>query len=146
MGIVAVEGFSLTGIEARTTNAAEMSGHGIIPALWGRYVTEFPPAASIYVVYTDYESDEHGPYTYFIGSKTPRAASAPGGVVTRQVPGGNYQVYTSERGPLPTVVPQVWQRIWSEAKGRAYKADFELYDARAANQLDGLVDVYVGLK
>jgi predicted transcriptional regulator YdeE len=97
-------------------------------------------------LYTEYESDEHGEYTFVLGGKSGLAD----GLVLKTVPAGRYAVFTSERGPVQKVVVETWLRIWSElpsAKGlRSYIADFEVYDQRAADPANAVVDVYVGVK
>jgi predicted transcriptional regulator YdeE len=50
------------------------------------------------------------------------------------------------------VVPAAWLQIWSQEDKhqlggqRAYRADFEVYDKRAADPQNSQVDVYVGIK
>ncbi|MEP6714699.1 MAG: effector binding domain-containing protein, partial [Terriglobia bacterium] len=103
--------------------------------------------ANTIALYTDYESDDQGAYTFFIGVKVRSVADVPDGMVVRQIPPGPYAVFTSEAGPLETVVPAVWQGVWREAGvSRSFRSDFELYDTRAANPAHGIVDLFVGLK
>jgi len=49
------------------------------------------------------------------------------------------------------VVPETWSRIWAVPKSapggnRAYQADFEVYDQRAADPQNAQVHIYVGIK
>ena len=72
-------------------------------------------------------------------------------MVSKSVPAGRYAVFTSERGPVAKVVVETWMQIWSyyesSANGeRAYRADFELYDQRAADPHSAQVDIYIGVK
>jgi predicted transcriptional regulator YdeE len=72
-------------------------------------------------------------------------------MVARKIPAGRYAVFTSDKGPAAKVVPEVWMRINSLPKSavggdRVYRADFEIYDERAANPQNSQVDVYVGIK
>jgi|SRR5580698_4536834 predicted transcriptional regulator YdeE len=140
-----VEEFQVTGVAARTSNAIEMTGEGAIPQLWGQGT--LPDDGPIIALYTEYESDEHGEYTFVLGGKS---SSAREGVVVKTVPAGRYAVFTSERGPVQKVVVETWQRIWSEMpsakKLRSYVADFEVYDERAADPANAVVDIYVGVK
>ena len=59
-------------------------------------------------------------------------------------------VLTSDKGPLPKVVPGAWQRIWKledEKKlQRIYKTDFEIYDQRSQDPQNAQADLYVGMK
>ena len=148
----------VVGISARTSNAKEMTADGIIGKQWGRFMQEgllgkIPHKAdtNIVAVYTDYASDNHGAYTYLLGARVTSDADVPAGMVAKKIPAGRYAVFTSERGPAPKVVPEVWQRINSLPKpmaggDRAYGADFEVYDERAADPQHMQVDVYVGMK
>jgi len=106
--------------------------------------------SAVVAVYTDYASDKDGEYTYLLGAKVKSNRDVPEGMVAR-VPAGRYAVFTSEKGPAAQVVVEAWQRIWAVPKSapggnRAYKADFEVYDERAADPQNVQVDVYVGIK
>ncbi|MGA8493639.1 MAG: GyrI-like domain-containing protein [Terriglobales bacterium] len=151
--------FSVIGIQARTSNAKEMTGDGAIPKQWAKFFKEdigdkIPNKVgpTIYAVYTDYASDRNGEYDFVIGMKVSSVPEIPPGMVATKVPGGRYAVVTSAHGPVAQVVPQAWQRAWSLEDhkqlggARAYKADFEVYDQRSQNPRNSLVDLYVGLK
>lgn len=75
MNLVKLDAFTIVGISARTNNAQEIAGKGIIPQQWQKFFKEgilekIPNKASptIYAVYTDYESDRNGEYTFLIGA------------------------------------------------------------------------------
>jgi len=151
--------FSIIGIEARTTNAKEMSNQGVIGKQWQRFFQEQvlqkisdKADQNIYAVYTDYASDRNGEYSFVIGAKVNRKSAVPPGMVRKIIPAGDYAVITSDKGPVNKVVVAAWQQIWAlEDKaalggGRAYKADFEMYDQRAADPQNSQVDIYIGLK
>jgi len=156
--IVEQAGFTVVGIAACTTNANEMSGKGVIGQQWARFMKEdvlgkIPNKvdSSILAVYTDYESDANGPYTFVLGAKVKSADSVPTGRVAKKIPAGRYAVFTSERGPVDKAVPETWSKIWALHKSapggnRAYRADYELYDERAADPQNVQVDVYVGIR
>jgi len=152
-------GFSVVGVAVRTTNAKEMSGEGVIPKQWQKFFQDgiqqkIPDKVdgTIYAVYTDYASDRNGEYSFVIGVKVNPNATVPAGMALRKIPAGDYAVLTSDKGPVSKVVPAAWQQIWSlEDKHqlggpRAYRADFEVYDQRAADPRNSQVDVYVGVK
>src|SRR5690242_4550530 len=68
--------FTVVGISARTTNAQEATGNGVIAKQWDKFYKEgildkIPNKAdsAIYAVYCDYASDRNGEYTYIIGGK-----------------------------------------------------------------------------
>lgn len=156
--IVQESPFTVIGISARTTNAKEMSGQGVIGKQWNRVMKEnllskIPNRAdsSIIAVYTDYESDANGAYTFILGAKASSTEKIPSGMVAVKIPAGKYALFISDRGPVNEVVPQTWGRIWSAPKStlggvRAYKADYELYGPRAADPQNAEVEIYVGVK
>jgi len=153
------DGFSVVGIEVRTTNAKEMSGEGAIPKQWQKFVQDgiqqkIPGKTdgTIYAVYSDYASDRNGEYSFLIGLRVNSGATVPAGMVLKNMPSGEYAVITSDKGPVAKVVPAAWQQIWSLddkaqlGAGRAYRADFEVYDERSADPQSSQVDIYVGVK
>lgn len=152
------DGFTVVGISARTSNANEMTGRTVIGRTWDRLFQEgilekipYKADSNIVAVYTDYASDQNGEYTYVLGARVTSDANVPPGMVAKKVPAGRYAVFTSEKGPGPQVVPQLWTKINSlpqTAVGgdRAYRADFEIYDERARDPQNLQMDVYVGIK
>lgn len=159
MNPAVIEGFTVVGIEARTDNAREMAGGGIISKQWGRFMGENLLAQipnriddAILAVYSDYESDKDGEYSFLIGARVKStAAGVPVGMMARKVPAGRYAVFTSERGPVEKIVVETWQKIWSATKTelggeRAYSADFEVYDERARDPNNAQVDIYVAVQ
>jgi predicted transcriptional regulator YdeE len=152
------KGFYVVGLARRTNNAREAAGQGEIGKVWLEFTQEHvaekidhPLDENLVAVYTDYESDQHGDYTYLLGKKVADLLNLPAGLVGRHVPSGRYAIFVSEKGPLVQVVPKTWERIWSTsvpAMGgrRAFEADYEIYDERARDPQDGQVAVYVGLQ
>jgi predicted transcriptional regulator YdeE len=151
-------GFAVIGIEARTSNAKEMTSEGLIGKQWARFMkdnlaAQIPNKAdtTVLAVYTDYASDKHGEYTFILGTRVTSKAQVPKGMIARQVQPGRYAIFTSAKGPVAKVVSETWQRIWSvpdtsPGGDRAYKTDYEVYDQRAANPDDAQVDVHVGIR
>ncbi len=97
------ESFEVVGIEARTTNAQEMSGKGMIPKLWGRFMQEnllekIPNrvGSDVIVLNTDYQSDKNGEYTYVLGAKVSSTADVPPGMTIHRVPAGEYAKFSGE--------------------------------------------------
>ena len=156
--IVEEKEFTMVGISTRTMNAKEMSGKGVIAQQWDRFMKEgllskIPNKvdSNILAVYTDYESDANGAYTYLIGARVSSTDGVPAGMVAKKIPAGRYAVFISEKGFVGKVVPETWSRIWAVPKSaaggnRAYQADFEVYDQRAADPQNAQVDIYVGIK
>jgi predicted transcriptional regulator YdeE len=154
MKSVALEPFVVVGIEARTSNAAEMSFEGVIPDLWNRFMHEglaekIPDRAddNVMALYTDYESDDTAMYTIVLGAKVNAVGELPEGVIAKQVPASSYSVFESPRGPLARIVFETWEQIWKDKTlDRSYKADFEVYGPAASNPRDGQIEIYVGIK
>src|SRR5271157_1226221 len=158
--IVYQQSFQVVGIEASTNNAKEAGPDAIIGKLWQQFLSQnllnkIPDKVdqSIIAVYTDYASDANGQYTFVLGAKVRPVPNpvVPEGMVVKTVPAGRYAVFTSDRGPVAKVVVETWKQIWayyqSPANGqRAYRADFEVYDQRAADPNNAQVDIYVGVK
>ncbi len=152
------DGFTVVGIAARTSNAREMTADGVIGKQWGRLMQEgllakIPNKAdqNIIAAYTDYASDHDGEYTFLLGARVTSDADVPAGMVAKKVPGGKFARFTSEKGPAPKVVPELWMKINSLPKtaiggDRMYRADFEIYDERAMDPRDLQMDVYIGVK
>ena len=152
-----VAGFSVIGIETRTSNAKEATPEGVIPRQWQRFFQEgiadkIPNkiGGNLYAVYSDYASDHNGEYSFLIGAKVKEGTVPPQGMVARTIPTGHYALFTSENGPLAKVVPQAWMEIFKledEKKiQRTYKVDFELYDQRSRDPQNAQVDLYLGIK
>lgn len=152
------EGFIVVGIAVRTSNAKEMTPEAAIGKQWERLMREGLLATipnevdgSIVALYTDYASDKDGEYTFVLGARVTKAENIPAGMVAKKVPGGRYAVFTSQKGPVQKVVVETWQRVWATPKNalggeRTYKADFEIYDQRAQNPADAVVDLYVAVR
>ena len=156
--IVREPGFTVIGISARTTNATEMSGRGLIGNEWSRFMKDgllgkipHRTDTNILALYTDYESDHAGAYTFILGAKVSSRDNVPPGMVIKEVPPGKYAVFTTARGPAAKVVPQSWQQINSLPKSaprgdRTYQCDFEVYGPGAADPQHAQVDIYVGIR
>jgi len=156
--VVDHDAFTVVGISVRTSNAKEMTPDGVIGKQWGRLFQEgllskIPNKAdqNIVAVYTDYAGDHNGEYTFILGARVTSDAEIPAGMIATRIPAGKFAVFTSEKGPAPKVVPDLWIKINSlpqDAVGanRQYKADFEIYDERAMDPQNLQMDVYVGIK
>lgn len=150
----------LLGILCRTNNTAEMniSSAKIAPTIqkyFRQAVAEEIPnrknPGTTYCVYTDYESDFTGDYTYFIGEEVKVGGDSMEGFSSIIIPAQNYAKFTSKPGIMPEVCIDMWQNIWKMKSGelggkRAYLADFEVYDKRALDPSKTVLDIYVGVK
>ena len=150
----------LMGISTRTRNAAEFNPETakILPTVQdyfhnGLYdkLTNRKTPGKTYCVYTEYESDHSAAYTYFIGEEVEPNAEASEGLTTITIPAQSYAKFTTNPGPMPTVCINAWLDIWKmtdeELGGkREYRADFEVYDERALDHGNTVLDIYIGIK
>jgi predicted transcriptional regulator YdeE len=136
--MTAMDAFTVIGIKTRTSNKDEMSGANKIGSLWGRFFAEgivgkIPNKLNgeVLSVYHDYETDSSGPYSVMLGVKVAQGTLIPEGMEVIQIPVQEYQVFNCAQGPIPDVVIQAWQKIWSLEKNneikRKYSYDLEVY-------------------
>jgi predicted transcriptional regulator YdeE len=150
----------LVGLTARTNNKNEMNPQtSKIGALAGQFwsqniasqiVNRKNPGVTL-SVYTEYDSNEHGDYTYFIGEEVNSFENISAGLKQLTIPAAKYQKFTTPQGTMPEVVINAWQQIWKMSEKdfggeRAYIADFEVYDERASNPSSSVLDIYIGIK
>ena len=150
----------LVGFTVRTNNQNEMNPitgkiGGVVARYWmqnaaAKIQNRKNPGVTM-AVYTDYASDEHGDYTYFLGEAVTEFSAIPDGMETLTIPSANYTKFTTLEGQMPLVVINAWQAIWKMSADdfggkRAYVADFEIYDQRAANPASTSLDIYIGIK
>lgn len=157
--IVSLPEIKLIGITARTSNAHEMDPmQAKIGSTMQRYFQDQLPdkishrknPAKTFCVYTEYESDFTGNYTYFIGEEVTSFADGPSEFQTLMINPQTYAKFTTLPGVMPNVVIEGWQKIWQMSaqdfgNPRKYHADFEVYDVRATNPSSAIVDIYIGL-
>ncbi|MBV8809715.1 MAG: AraC family transcriptional regulator [Acidobacteriaceae bacterium] len=152
-----VDSFNVIGISTRTSNAMEASGNGEIAQLWKRFrnddvLVRIANRADdrVIAVYSDYQSDRNGMYTYTLGAKVTSTKDVPAGMVVQRVEAGNYAVLESQGQAAGPIVLGLWQRAWSLEDAhelhRAYKTDFDVYyeDLKKSPAAEH-VNVYVGL-
>jgi predicted transcriptional regulator YdeE len=101
-----------------------------------------PP--TMYVVYSDYESDWRGEYSYLIGCGVTRPGTVPEGMELRKIPARTYAVFTA-KGRMPDEVLAVWSLVWLSDLPRTYSFDFEVYDKRFTDPKQKEVDICVGI-
>lgn len=104
-----------------------------------------------FCVYTNYESDVNGDYTYFIGEEVTSFDKIQDGFESLTIPLQTYAKFTNTPGPMPDVCIDMWQRIWkmddsSLGGKRRYIADFELYDERSLDHNNVTLDIYIGIQ
>jgi len=152
---IAFNEFRFLGLSALTNNQNEMTGEAVIPSMWSEFyekrISESIPNkknASIIALYTQYESDETGTYTFAVGAEVSQSEPTPDGLDAFEIPASNYVVFTTRKGPVQEVVVETWQKIWEWSKhnARAFETDFEVYDERAADPSNSQVDIYISVK
>jgi predicted transcriptional regulator YdeE len=153
--IADIKPMMLIGIEEKTRNSDEVNGIGKIPTLIQTFYNDVligipnREGNHILAVYTDYETDEYGLYTYFIGAKVKDLSFIPEGLVGRKIPSGRYAIIPSAKGKIHDIVIQAWQSIWQDnelKKIRAYSADFEFYDERFLDSYNAQIDIYIAVQ
>lgn len=147
MKLTDIQEFQVAGYSVRTTNAQEMQQETAkIGALWGGFYAQamptLTPTATIYGVYSNYESDYTGEFTVLAGSD----ALAENTSLDRcQIQAGRYLVFT-EQGSMPQAVIDAWGKVWqyfsnpNSPHQRAYCTDFEKYVGTDQ------VEIYIGVK
>ena len=103
-----------------------------------------------YSVYTNYNSNELGDYTYFVGEEVSMTYDIPKSLTLLTIPASQYQKFTTEPGKMPGVVIEAWQQIWAMTREelggvRNFVADFEIYDQKACDPSNAIVDIYIGI-
>lgn len=149
----------LVGITCRTNNRDEANpSKAKIGAIVQKYMQQalsqniksrINPGTT-FSVYTNYESDFTGDYTYFIGEEVTSFDEISEGFETLVIPPQSYANFTNEAGLMPDVCIGMWQKIWKMNEHdlggkRAYVADFEVYDERALDPQNTVLDIYIGI-
>jgi predicted transcriptional regulator YdeE len=149
----------LVGLAVRTNNKNERNPNtskigGLAGQFWNQNIVSKiahrkNPGITL-SVYTEYDSDEHGDYTYFIGEEVSSFENMSSELQKLTIPAAKYQKFTTPIGKMPEVVINAWQQIWkmsaSDFEGdRVYIADFEVYP-RALDPANMSVDIYIGIK
>lgn len=156
--IIEIEGFWVVGLSVRTNNHNEMNPStakiGLLVAdYFGQNVAagianRVNPGVTI-DGFTEYDSDEFGDYTYFIGEAVSKVEEREG-LRGFEVLKGKYVKFTTPEGQMPEVVFHAWQKIWkmkSDELGgkRTYRIDYEVYDERARDPNKTVMDICLGI-
>jgi predicted transcriptional regulator YdeE len=150
----------LIGIKVRTSFNNELNSEmgKILPCVMKYFheklFTKIPyrkKPGTTFCVYTEYEHDYRGNYSYFIGEEVSSLEKIPSGLESLTIPPQKYVKFTTEPGTMPSVVKDAWKKIWemsNETLGgkRVYQSDFEIYDERAADENKIVLDLFIGIK
>ena len=151
----------LVGISVRTSYDQEldkMKGN-IFPCVQRYYhsalyekISNRKRPGTTFCAYTEYDSDYKGAYTYFIGEEvTAFDSSLLEGFQKLVSPKQQSVKFTTGPAPMPDVIVNAWKEIWEmtpEDLGgkRSYDTDFEIYDERASDHQNIILDIYIGIK
>ena len=158
--IIDLPEIKLVGITAKTNNNDEMDpAKAKIGATLQQYFGQHLAAkiknkknsGTVFCVYTWYESDSTGNYTYFVGEEVNSFEEIPEDFAEITIPYQNYVKFTNNPGQMPLVCIDMWQNIWKmedEDLGgkRSYVADFEIYDQRSLDPQNTVLDIYIGIR
>ncbi len=150
----------IVGIKTRTNNQLEINSlEGKIFPIVKKYFHQNIAATiphrihpgTTFCIYTDYESDHQGDYTYFIGEEVASFEGIPKDLETLVIPPQKYVKFTNGPAPMPDVVRKPWEEIWqmtpTELGGvRSYTSDFEIYDERSRDHQNIILDIYIGIQ
>ncbi len=147
-----IKELKVIGISVRTTNENGKAAEDI-PQLWNKFLSEnilekIPNKvnSNIYSIYTDYEGDYMKPYTTILACEVSSFDEVPEGMVAKTIGGGNYKKYVAKGNLKENIVYNAWLKIWEDKIDRAYTSDFEVYGAKAQNQEDAEIDIFVGVQ
>ncbi len=159
--LITLEEIKLVGITARTNNSNETeSEKGKIGPTLEKYfgnnladkIQNRKSPGKTFCIYTDYESDETGEYTYFVGEEVTSFEGIDGASFeTLTIPAQSYAKFNVGPGQMPQACIEAWQKIWKMKEddfesARNYIADFEIYDERSADPENCIFDIYIGVK
>ena len=92
-------------------------------------------------IYTDYENNEHGDYTFMTACEV--SGDIHEGFEVRILPSGKYAKFIVI-GNMMTAVGEFWQKLWQMPLERKYLFDFEEY--RNDDPENCEVHIYIGIK
>jgi predicted transcriptional regulator YdeE len=151
MRIESVDRFYVAGGRSvRTTNEG---GRSAIDqgGLWQACLSEglFRDCPEILGVYSGYEGDWTKPFTFTLGVRLGASATAIEGRETLGVKGGEFAVFEASAPSPQEAASAVWAEIWAwqanSPRPRAYREDFESWDAASLAGGKARVRVFVSL-
>ncbi|HLD95175.1 MAG TPA: effector binding domain-containing protein [Alphaproteobacteria bacterium] len=117
---------TLIGISTRTSNTQEMDpSRAKISSMIQKFYADLSQKiqnkkdhSKLYSIYTNYESDHRGEYTYFVGQEV-TSLEGNEAYEALTVPSQNYEVFSST-GVFPNVIVDLWQKIWGLPEAMAF--------------------------
>ncbi|PRY89947.1 GyrI-like domain-containing protein [Mongoliibacter ruber] len=144
--------FKLVGLrlKGQTTNQDNQSSKDC-GDLWQKFEADkifdqIPDKLSneVYAVYFDYEKDETGTFSYFIGCKVAKDSIPPKGLESLTIPHQKYQKHLA-KGAMPACITDAWRKIWISDSKREFGFDFEVYGERCQDWSNAEVDIFVSV-
>ncbi|WP_017257874.1 GyrI-like domain-containing protein [Pedobacter arcticus] len=152
MDKVKIEPFKVIGISIRTTNENGQATKEIAE-LWGKFMNEkvlnaIPNKidATVYSIYTDYESDHTKPYTTILGCKVENLNDIPQGMIGKSFDGGNYVKLSAKGNLMQGLIANKWAEIWEMNLDRLFTADFEVFGEKAQHLVNAEIDFLIAVK
>ena len=146
--IVNVEEKMVAGIAVRTSNSS-LNTTNAIGNLWKRFYEENiysdisnKISPKLFGVYTDYENNEKGEYTFLTCCAVSEKPMDKRLTVLR-IPAGRYAKFTVN-GDVNKVVSEVWQAVWKLDLPRSFVCDIEEYQNSDITNAE--INLYKGLK
>ncbi len=136
--------FRVAGLTARVSNDQPEQIGATWGEFWGRDISNAvssKESLDIYCVYHGYEGDHRAPYHMTIGYRVPEDFANPGNLSFVTVPAQTVARFEAV-GALPEALISQWQQIWASDLDRAYRADFDVYDATRPDR----ATIHIGLK
>lgn len=136
----------VAGYTTRTNNASPEMGT-VIGGLWQKFFAEGYGAlpnktdGKTMGIYTDYENDEKGDYTFMTGCVV--EGEVPEGFEVKTAPAGKYAKFIV-RGNMMTAVGEFWQKLWSMELERTFVFDYEEYQNADPDNCE--IHIYIGIK
>lgn len=125
-----LDSFAVTGLTARTQNSDEFNQKTAkLPNLWQQFYASNPtPNATIFGIYSNYESDANGLYNVTVGTANDNQSA---GLSAVKIPSGHYLIFQG-KGQMPQAVIEAWKHVWAyfsiESRyQRCFMTDFEEY-------------------
>ncbi|MFA5556170.1 MAG: GyrI-like domain-containing protein [Flavobacteriaceae bacterium] len=147
-----MKGFKLIGLKlkGKTKNENGQSTKDC-GQLWQQFeshkIAELIPnkiSNEVYAVYYDYESDESGLFSYFIGCKVTENTHKPEDLDEIIIPEQHYHKEVA-KGQMTGCIIDAWKKIWSSDINRKFEFDFEVYDQRSQNWNNAEIDIFLSV-
>ena len=125
-----IDGFTVKGFSVQTKNSIEFDEKmAKLPKLWQKFNSNNPTIyATVFGVYSDYESDVNGFYTVTAGVTSENEMKE---LKSVKINPGNYLIFKG-KGEMPKTIIDTWKTVWNyftedSSYKRSFMTDFEAY-------------------